>query len=177
MPDPQTRARFEQAVLPHLDAAYNLARWLTHSEQDAEDVLQEACLRAYKFFDGFRGGDSRAWLLMIVRNTCFTWLRQHRPPELTDSLDGEMPEVACEGGDPETLLQRRVDAQSLQRALEALPVEFREVIVLRELESLSYKEIAYVSHIPIGTVMSRLARARRQLQQLLAAEVERGGTK
>ena len=177
MSDPQTRARFEQSVLPHLDAAYNLARWLTHSEQDAEDVLQEACLRAYKFFGGFRGGDSRAWLLMIVRNTCFTWLRQQRPAEVASSLDGESPELACERGDPEALLQRSVDAQALQRALEALPVEFREVIVLRELESLSYKEIAYVSHIPIGTVMSRLARARRQLQQLLAAESERGGAK
>ncbi len=167
-------ARFEQIVLPHLDAAYNLARWLTRRDQDAEDVVQEACLRAFKFFDGFHGGDSRAWLLMIVRNTCYTWLRQNRMPEPAAAFDEELQEIEGESSSPEAWLQRSADHQLLTQALEILPSEFREVIVLRELENLSYKEIAYVTQTPMGTVMSRLARARKQMQHYLTKEMKEG---
>ncbi len=167
-------ALFEQTVLPHLDAAHNLARWLTHSNQDAEDVVQEAYLRAFKFFDSFRGGDSRAWLLMIVRNTCYSWLRKNRMPEASTSFDEETNAVACYSTSPEDLFQLHADREVLQHALEELPVEFREVIILRELERLSYKEIAYVTHVPVGTVMSRLARARRRLAEYLASERDGG---
>lgn len=155
---------FEQAVLPHLNAAYNLARWLTRNDEDAEDVAQEACLRAMKFFDGFRGGAVRPWLLTIVRNTYLTWLQKNRRKE-TAPLEND--EVESAGANPEELLLERVDGQSLRRALEDLPPEYREVLVLRELEDLSYKEISEVAGIPMGTVMSRLARARRRLQQTL----------
>jgi RNA polymerase sigma-70 factor (ECF subfamily) len=158
---------FEQAVLPHLNAAYNLARWLTRSDSDAEDVVQEACLRAFTFFEGYHGGDSRAWLLKIVRNTGYTWLQQNRARELMAPLDDAMEAVASEAGNPETLLLQSVDAEALRQALEELPPEFREVTVLRELEGLSYKEIADIAQIPIGTVMSRLARARKRLQERL----------
>jgi RNA polymerase sigma-70 factor (ECF subfamily) len=152
---------FEQAVLPHLDAAYNLARWLTRNDHDAEDVAQEACLRAMRFFDGFRGGAVRPWLLTIVRNTYLTWLQKSKVKEMAPL------EHDVESGDsnPEEQLIERVDGQSLRQALDALPAEYREVIVLRELEELSYKEIAEIAGIPIGTVMSRLARARRRLQE------------
>src|SRR6266545_529175 len=160
--------RFEQIVLPHLDAAYNLARWLTRNDQDAEDVVQEACLRAFKFFGGFYGGDSRAWLLTIVRNTCYTWLRHNRAHELTTPFDETIHDVECEALNPEAQLLHHADQQLLRRALEALPVEFREVVVLRELEQLSYKEIGVIADIPLGTVMSRLARARKRLQHDLA---------
>jgi RNA polymerase sigma factor (sigma-70 family) len=152
---------FEQAVLPHLDAAYNLARWLTRNDHDAEDVAQEACLRAMRFFDGFHGGSVRPWLLTIVRNTYLTWLQKNKSKE-TAPLDHD---VESGGASPEELMIGRVDAQSLRRALDALPTEYREVIVLRELEEMSYKEIAEIAGIPIGTVMSRLARARRRLQE------------
>ena len=163
--------RFEQVVLPHLDAAFNLARWLTRNEQDAEDVVQEASLRAFKYFDGFQGGDSRAWLLRIVRNTCYTWLQRNRAHEITTSFDPLLHDVPSDAYDPENLVLRRVDAQRLRQALEDLPVEFREVMVLRELEGLSYKEIAAIADIPMGTVMSRLARARQRLQQCLSEPV------
>jgi len=129
--------------------------------------VQEACLRAWKFFSGFRGGDSRAWLLTIVRNTCYTWLRQNRAHELTTVFDEEVHNVDCEQCNPGTLLQHMADQQLLRRALEELPVEFREAMVLRELEGLSYKEIAGITGVPIGTVMSRLFRARKRLQQRL----------
>jgi RNA polymerase sigma-70 factor (ECF subfamily) len=162
------QVRFEQIVLPHLDAAYNLARWLTRNDQDAEDVVQEACLRAFKFFGGFYGGDSRAWLLTIVRNTCYSWLRHNRAHELTTPFDESIHDVECAGLNPEALLLHQADQQLLRRALEALPVESREVIVLRELEGLSYKEIGTIADIPLGTVMSRLARARKRLQHDLA---------
>lgn len=175
MQEQNRRVEFERVVLSHLDAAYNLARWLTHSDQDAEDVVQEACLRAFRFFGGFQGGDSRAWLLMIVRNTCYTWLRQNRMFEPVASLDDESAAVQCTGSNPEELLQRSLDQQLLKHALEELPLEFREVIVLRELENLSYKEIAYVAKIPMGTVMSRLARARKQLQHSLLHQTTEGG--
>ena len=160
---------FEQAVLPHLDAAYNLARWLTRNDHDAEDVAQEACLRAMRFFDGFHGGSVRPWLLTIVRNTYLTWMRKNRADETAPVLD----EVESGGPNPEELLLEQVDGAALRRALDALTPEYREAIVLRELEEMSYKEIAEVAGIPIGTVMSRLARARRQLQQSLLQEVAR----
>ncbi len=160
--------RFEQAVLPHLAAAYNLARWLTRSDQDAEDVVQEAYLRAFRFFSGFHGGDSRAWLLTIVRNTSYTWLRQKRAQELTTEFDEELHSTDCEASDPEWLLMQRDGEQTLRAALDGLPVEFREAVVLRDLEGLSYKEIAQIAGIPQGTVMSRLSRGRKRLQRILA---------
>ncbi len=169
------RVRFEQVVLVHLDAAYNLARWLTRNDQDAEDVVQEACLRAYKFFASYQGGNSRTWLLTIVRNTCYTWLRQNRGHELA-AFDEELHHVAadCDVLNPEVLFERGANLQLLKEALEELPVEFREVMILRELEDLSYKEIARIAGVPIGTVMSRLNRARQRLQtrltQLIDAE-------
>ena len=159
---------FEEAALPHLRAAYNLARWLTRNETDAEDVVQEAYLRAYKHFGSFHGGDGRPWLLAIVRNTCYTWMQHNRSPELTIPLDDDLHEIESKDLNPEALLLQSADTQMVRQALEELPVEFREVLVLRELEGLSYKQIADVSDIPIGTVMSRLARARKRLQQGLA---------
>ena len=160
------QGRFEQAVLAHEDAAYNLARWLTGNAHDAEDVAQEAVLRAFQSFDGFRGTDGRAWLLAIVRNTAYTWLRRNRPHELAP-LDEELHAAACGTLNPETILMLDADTQLIRQALEDLPVEFREVMVLREMEGLSYKEIAEIAAIPIGTVMSRLARGRRRLQASL----------
>ena len=165
---------FEQMVLPHLDAAYNLARWLTRNEHDAEDIVQEACLRAFKFFDGFRGGDSRRWLLTIVRNTFYDSLPQSRSRELNVEFDEEIHSQVIEAVDPESLLIRDADRQSVRQALEELPLEFRETLVLRELEGLSYKEIADVAGIPLGTVMSRLARARKWLQSYLARHQKEG---
>jgi len=159
---------FEEATLPHLSAAYNLARWLTRNETDAEDVVQEAYLRAYKHFGSFRGGDGRPWLLAIVRNTCFTWMQHNRSPELTIPLDDDLYEIESKDLNPEALLMQSADTQMVRQAVEDLPVDFREVIVLRELEGLSYKQIAEVAEIPLGTVMSRLARARKCLQQSLA---------
>jgi RNA polymerase sigma factor (sigma-70 family) len=173
VPDDCTLARFEQAVLPHLAAAYNLARWLTRNDHDAEDVVQEAYARACKFFSSFHGGDSRAWLLAIVRHTSYTWLQHNRGHELRTVFDEESHGADGETANPETLLLRRANQQLLRQALEELPVEFREVIVLRELEGLSYKEIAHIADLPLGTVMSRLARARRRLQQSLARRIHR----
>jgi len=158
---------FEEVALPHLRAAYNLARWLTRDETDAEDVVQEAYLRAYKHFGSFHGGDGRPWVLAIVRNTCYTWMQHNRSPELTISLDDDLHEIENKDLNPEALLLQSADTQMVRQALEELPVEFREVIVLRELEDLSYKQIADVVDIPMGTVMSRLARARKRLQQIL----------
>ena len=164
------RGRFEAAILPHLDAAYNLARWLTRHDDDAEDVVQTACLRALRFFDGFQGGNARAWLLTIVRNTCYSWLAQHRDQQLATPFDEEIHSVEpAAGGDPEAELLRHADAALLRQGFAALPLPFREAMVLREIEGLHYKEIAAVAGIPIGTVMSRLARARRLLQAYLTA--------
>ena len=159
---------FEQTILPHLDAAYNLARWLTRNEHDAEDVVQEAYLRAYRSFGGFNGTDGRGWLLTILRNTCYTWLRRNRADQLSTPFDEEIHQEVVVSPNPEELLLQNADRQRLQDALEELPVEFREALVLRELEGLSYKEIADVSGVPVGTVMSRLARARDRLKDALA---------
>lgn len=160
-------ASFDQAIIPHLDAAYNLARWLTGNDHDAEDVVQEASLRAFQYFGGFHGGAGRTWFLTIVRNTCFTWLEKHRRREPTAAFDEDIHSPATEAADPPELLVRAEDHELLHQTLDELPEEFREMIVLRELEGLSYKEIAGVAGIPVGTVMSRLARARERLQQRL----------
>ena len=161
----QERARFEQLVLPHLDAAFNLSRWLLRSRADAEDVAQEAVLRAFRFFRGFNGGDARAWLLQIVRNTCFTWLEKNRQVDLMTEFDEDQHQQSS--ATPEALAIAGDNRERLSRALEALPVRFREILVLRELEGCSYKEIATITSIPIGTVMSSLARARQRLQRAL----------
>jgi len=166
MEEQTSPGNFENSVLPHLDAAYNLARWLTRNGQDAEDAVQEACLRAFRFFGSFRGGDARNWLLKIVRNTCYTQLLKNRPQELA-TFDEEIHSEKGGSVTPETLLLRSADSQLLRRALEELPMNFREVFVLRELEGLSYREIAEVSNIPPGTVMSSLSRARERLRQSL----------
>ena len=164
---------FDQVVLPHLDAAYNLARWLTRSDADAEDVVQEACVRALRFFGSFRGDDARGWLLAIVRNSCYDFLRRRRPQELTGAFDEEIHTAVEQTQTPEALLLRRADRAMVRQALETLPLAWREVIILRELEGLSYKQIADVAGIKIGTVMSRLARARARLQQLLGSDASR----
>ena len=163
---------FNEAVLPHLDAAYNLARWLTRNDQDAEDVVQEASLRSFKYWKGFSGRDCRSWLLAIVRNTYYSWSRQRSlQPELT--VDGQVDNVDDNILSPEKMLLQNADREMLKAALEDLPVEFREAIVLREMEDMSYKEIADISGVPIGTVMSRLARARKRLQIYLTNAAER----
>jgi RNA polymerase sigma-70 factor, ECF subfamily len=158
---------FEEAVMPHLDAAYNLARWLTRDEKDAEDVVQEAYLRALRHFGTFKGGDARSWMLAIVRNTFYTWVKHRRLPEDYNLFDAEKHPHPEDTADPEKLLLREVDRQRIHRALDSLPAQFLEVIVLREFEELSYKEIADVVQIPCGTVMSRLARARTRLAKIL----------
>lgn len=170
---PNNVKRFEQAVLPHLDAAYNLARWLTHNEQDAEDIVQEAYLRAFKFFHNFHGTDSRPWLLTIVRNTYYTWIQQKRAYEPIDYFDEETDIADSDALNPEELVLQSSSYELLREALQQLPAEFREVIVLRELEDLSYKEIATITGIPLGTVMSRLARARKRLQHYLTCQMKK----
>src|SRR5436309_2084759 len=165
--------RFEQAILPHLDAAYNLARWLTRNDHDAEDVVQEAYLRALKFFASFRGGDGRAWLLTTVRHTCYTWLQKNRGHQPMLVFDEAIHGRDGDDSNPEKLLLQSEDIQLLRQALDDLPVEFREVIVLRDLEDLSYKEISEIAGIPAGTVMSRLARARGRLQQALSKRMHK----
>ena len=164
--DEGKREQFEASVLPHLGAAYNLARWLTRNDHDAQDVVQESCLRAYRFFGGFRGGDGRFWLLTIVRNTCYTWLQQNRPRELVDSLDAAA-NIESDAPSPEVEFVKSAARVLITEALEELPLEFREILVLRGMEGMSYKEISDISGIPLGTVMSRLARARKRLQQSL----------
>ena len=168
---PGERIRFEQLVLPHLDAASNLARWLMRNPSDAEDVVQEAVLRAYRFFAGFRGGDARAWLLQIVRNSCYTWIEKRMPAELVTEFNEELHQTPS--ATPETIAAQASDRRQLMRALESLPVLAREVLVLRELEGCSYKEIAEVTGIPTGTVMSTLSRAREKLAQVLGGTATR----
>jgi RNA polymerase sigma-70 factor (ECF subfamily) len=159
---------FERAVLPHLDAAYNLARWLLRNDQDAQDVAQEAYLRAFRFFPGFRGGDARAWLMKIVRNSCYTWLQANRPLQDAAEFDENLfrPD-SCAPNPEEAVLQDDSDAL-VRKAMEKLPPNYREVLILRELEGMSYKEIADITGMPAGTVMSSLSRARGRLRQILA---------
>jgi RNA polymerase sigma factor (sigma-70 family) len=154
---------FERTVLTHLNSAYNLARWLTRNEHDAEDVIQEASLRAWRSFETFLPGrDGRAWFLTIVRNTCCSWLRQNRSPGGSMQLEDDFEAVGT-WFDPDAVLIKNMNSQLIREALEELPLEYREILILRELEELSYKEIAKIIDIPLGTVMSRLSRARREL--------------
>jgi RNA polymerase sigma-70 factor (ECF subfamily) len=163
--DRHQRHRFEAVALPHLDAAYALARWMTRSDADAADVVQEACLRAFRYFDSYRDGDAKSWLLKIVRRSCLTWLQRNRPADVV-SLEAEAEfgdVVATASGEAEALLENRSDLRRLDKLIEALPEPLRETIVLRELHELGYREIADVTDVPIGTVMSRLHRARALL--------------
>nr|WP_322046916.1 RNA polymerase sigma factor [Paraburkholderia sp. J67] len=167
--------RFQALALPHLDAAYNLARWLSRNPGDAEDIVQDAFLRAFRFFDSFRGDDARPWLLAIVRRVWYDeWRRRAGAQEVAqfDELRDDLPPEGWETGsvDPQALAIRAEDARHVHEALRRLPVEYREVLVLRELEELDYREIATVIDVPMGTVMSRLARARKRLAVLLAAQ-------
>ena len=168
---PTELKKFERTFLPHMSAAYNLARWLTRSHQDAEDVVQEAYLRAVRFFGGFRGGSSKAWFLTIVRNAAYSWLQRSQAQGPITLFDEQIHDVEDTNPGPEMELLQNATRKDLLEALGSLPVEFREALVLRELEGLSYKEIAEVDGVPIGTVMSRLARARRNLRQCL---IDRG---
>jgi RNA polymerase sigma-70 factor (ECF subfamily) len=171
---PSQLARFEQAVLPHLDSAYNLARWLTGNEHDAADVVQDAYLRAVKFFDSFRGGDARPWLITIVRRVCYDRLKLNSSHRSLTVFDEELHSDQRESLDPGQLVLREEDREMLRQALGELPAEFREVLVLRELEGLSYKEIAAITNLPPGTIMSRLARARERLRDGLVKHLREG---
>jgi RNA polymerase sigma factor (sigma-70 family) len=165
--------QFEALVLPHLDAAYNLARWLLRDDQSARDVVQEASLRAFRFFDGFRGDDARPWLLRIVRNACYTWLSDSRRAPEHVEFDEQRDSDAQAAGtgraedNPERLLSQKIESARVNAAIEKLPPAFREVVILREIEEMSYEEIAQVATLPLGTVMSRLARARAMLRAAL----------
>jgi RNA polymerase sigma-70 factor (ECF subfamily) len=163
---------FELAVLPHLDGAYNLARWLTRNEQDAEDVVHEACLRALRFFPSFRGGDARAWLMKIVRNTCYTWLHANRPLQKATEFDENLFPPDSRALNPEEVMLQNLNRTMVREALEKIPTNFREVLILREFEGMSYKEIAEITGMPVGTVMSSLSRARERLRQVLTGLAE-----
>ena len=157
--------------MPHVRAGYNLARWLTRDPHDAEDVVQEAMLRALRAIDSFHGGDARCWLLTIVRNTCYSWLKQNRQRQPAVLTDDEMRDMEGGGGSPDAALLRAADAEMVREAIDSLPLEYREVLVMREIEGLSYKEIAAMADIPPGTVMSRLSRARQRLEEVLAPKI------
>ena len=164
------RSRFESVVLPHLDAAYALARWLTRNDADAADIVQEAMLRAFRYFDSYREGDAKSWILRIVRRTCYGWLERNRPADVValddeEALDEEIAGMPVAAGNTEALLQNRSDLRRLDMLIEALPAPLREVIVMRELHELGYREIADITGVPIGTVMSRLHRARSALRR------------
>ena len=171
--------RFEAAALPHLNSAYNLARWLVRDEHNAHDVVQEAYLRAFRYFDGFKGGDARPWLMGIVRNACFSWMREQGVAKDQLEFDEERDSAALDPsfdqveGNPETLLLQKMEQGRLNAAIQQLPVVFREVLVLRALEEMSYEEIAQIAGLPIGTVMSRLSRARRLLRAALSEQVSK----
>jgi RNA polymerase sigma-70 factor (ECF subfamily) len=168
-------ARFEELVLPHLDAGYNLARWLTRNSHDAEDVVQDACVRALKYLGALRGSDARAWFLTIVRNAFYDWCKRNRPAQIAGDDDTPI-DLAVDPAaiDPEQAALRSAESRLLADALAQLPLAFREVLILRELEDLSYKEIARIADVPIGTVMSRLARARGLLQRSPLLQAIRG---
>jgi len=162
---------FEQAVLPHLDVAYNLARWLMRNEQDAQDAVQEAYLRAFRFFPGFRGGDGRSWLMKIVRNTCYTILRANRTMQDATEFDETVLIPDSQALNPEQAALQNDSDSSVRQAVESLPTGFREVLILREIEGMSYKEIAEITGMPAGTVMSSLSRARGRLRRALAGSM------
>jgi len=174
-------ARFEELVLPHLDAAYNLARWLTRNDHDAEDVVQEAFVRAMRYFDRMKGSEARPWLLAIVRNTCYSWLEKNRPADMVglDDAGALASDIETAGhasateANPEVILLQSANRKLVNQALEELPVVFREVIVMREIEDLSYKEIASIAGIPAGTVMSRLSRGREMLKRAIESRMKR----
>src|ERR1700722_3249127 len=161
--------RFEEQISPHLKSAYNLAKWLTRSHEDAEDVVQEAFLRAFSAFDSLRGEDAKPWLLTIVRNTSMTWLKRNRNAGAAIGLEETLEDPIERSPDPEERLLISCDRQQVRQALEQLPSEFREAVVLREMEGLSYKEISASIGVPIGTVMSRLSRGRDWLKRILSA--------
>jgi RNA polymerase sigma-70 factor, ECF subfamily len=169
----QQLASFEETMLPHMDAAHNLAKWLLRDEQDAQDVVQEAYLRAFRSFGGFHGTNGRAWLLTIVRNTAYTLLKKRHAVDLTTSFDEEIHVTGHDSVSPATILENVEDAQLIQEAMDELSAEFREILILRHHEDLSYKEIADIAQIPPGTVMSRLARARTRLKECLEARIAR----
>jgi RNA polymerase sigma-70 factor, ECF subfamily len=172
MTDDESWQRFERLALPHLDAAYNLARWLTHNDHDAQDVVQEATMRAMRYIGGLRGDSARAWLLQIVRHTCYSWLAENRPAERThfddDDAWQDIPGPAAE--EPQAVALRHADRAQINQAIAALPIPYREVLILRELEDFSYSDIARIADIPVGTVMSRLSRARGLLRQSLSPD-------
>ena len=174
-PQSAQKSRFEVLALPHLDAAFNLARWLAGNPADAEDIVQDAYLRAYRYFNTYRGDNIRVWLLAIVRTSFLTWLKQNRSPRLVfvaEEPAGADEETAWSEapGNPETFLLKRLDGAALTRLVADLPREHREVLILREIEDLSYRDIAAITEVPIGTVMSRLGRARARLRQAWLAE-------
>ena len=171
---PAIGGSFEDVVLPHLDAAYRLAKWLTRNEHDAEDVVQEASLRAFRYFRTFSGGNGRAWFLRIVRNTCYGW-RGHTFQERTDPFDEEQHRSDRPATDPETLLLQTDDVALIERVMSKLPARFRELLVLRELEGLSYRELADVMGVPVGTVMSGLSRARQAFRDVWDTRLARSG--
>jgi len=171
LPDESKPVDFDRTFLPHMDAAYNLARWLVRDDHDAQDVVQEAYLRALRFAGGFRGGDPRAWILAIVRNTAFTWLKRNRESDSPTEFDEKLHGGGGEEGGLEADAVRKADGAMIRAALEELSDEFREVIVMRDIEGLSYKEIADAADLPIGTVMSRLARARGKLARSLKERI------
>jgi len=167
----QELASFEETMLPHMDAAHNLAKWLLRNEEDAQDVVQEAYLRAFKSFSGFHGSNGRAWLLTIIRNTSYTLLKKNRAVDLTTTFDEKIHASGHESVSPATILEQSENADLVREAMDNLPVEFREILVLRHLEGLSYNEIAEIAQLAPGTVMSRLARARAKLKESLAARM------
>ena len=163
---------FEEMILPHLDAAYNLARWLLRDAADAEDAVQEAYLRAFRFFAGFHGENGRAWLLRIVRNTCYTWLSKNRAREFAVEIDEDIVDLGA--SDPEMQMIENLERRLLRSAINGLPTPFKEVVVLRDIEGMSYTDISEVTDTPIGTVMSRLARGRARLYSCLSADAKGG---
>ena len=162
--------RFEEQISPHLKSAYNLAKWLTRRHEDAEDVVQEAFLRAFLAFESLRGGDAKPWLLTIVRNTSMTWLRRNRHSRATVAFEETIESPSEPSPGPEEVLLMSCDREQVRQALEQLPLDFREAVVLREMEGLSYREIATTIGIPLGTVMSRLSRGRECLKRILSGE-------
>jgi RNA polymerase sigma-70 factor, ECF subfamily len=170
-PQEQELASFEETMLPHMDAAHNLARWLLRNEEDAQDVIQEAYLRAFKSFGGFHGSNGRPWLLTIVRNTAYTLLKKNRAVDLTTTFDEEIHVTGHDSASPATILEHAEDTELIRTAVDELPAEFREVLILRHQEDLSYKELGEILKIPTGTVMSRLARARAKLKEYLTTQI------